>query len=88
MIIYLFSDNELKVHNGEIWLKVGGDHGGNPGSFKFWLSPLFTTTPNSDRSTICCMLYHGKETRRNLELTIGSLLSRSINFLQETGHWR
>ncbi len=86
--VYFFSTNAIRYHNDEIWLKVGGDHGGNPSSFKFWVAPLATSTPNSDKSTLCTCIFHGYETRVNLEKTVGDLHAQSINFMQETGHWR
>ena len=70
------------LHNNEVWLKVGGDYGGD--TFKFWITPLVYDKP--DQVTVCTMLFAAQETRVNLAAAIPKI-SPALHRLQEA-KWR
>ena len=59
----------LDFHNGnipdvQIWVKIGGDHGGN--SFKLCLQIANVKSPNSRDNTFIITMFNGKDTAENL----------------------
>ena len=53
------------IPNDEIWIKVGGDHGGD--SFKISVQVLNTSSPNSKDNTIVVECFKAKDTYSNLK---------------------
>ncbi|XP_035680009.1 uncharacterized protein LOC118418271 [Branchiostoma floridae] len=58
-----------KIPQDEIWVKVGGDHGG--GSFKLTFQLLNRDHPNSRQNTAVFSIFEAKDSRENLMLAIG-----------------
>ncbi|XP_078600313.1 uncharacterized protein LOC144875275 [Branchiostoma floridae x Branchiostoma japonicum] len=58
-----------KIPQDEIWVKVGGDHGG--GSFKLTFQLLNRDHPNSRQNTVVFSIFEAKDSRENLMLAIG-----------------
>ena len=56
--------HESTIPSDEIWVKIGGDHGG--GSFKLTLQIINTSTPNSKLKTCLLMMYNCKDRPENL----------------------
>ncbi|XP_066300278.1 uncharacterized protein [Branchiostoma lanceolatum] len=68
----------------EVWVKVGGDHGG--GSFKFLFEVLNKARPNAiDNSVVVCV-FEAKDSRENLQLAL-SRFSKEIQEIQQE-MWR
>ena len=65
-------------------MKFGGDHGKD--SFKFWFAPLCVDKPNSEKSTVCVLVFRAKESRHNLEVSVGNMANAISNLQQIT--WR
>ncbi len=66
----------LTWHDGtipfnEIWIKVGGDHGG--GSFKFSFHICNLPKPNAQANTVCCLVLEAKDSRQNLETALAAI---------------
>ncbi|XP_066263806.1 uncharacterized protein [Branchiostoma lanceolatum] len=83
------TSNSLTWHGGkiprdEIWIKVGGDHGG--GSFKFTFQVLNKESPNSKKKTTVICVFNAKDNRENLQLAI-SRYAQEIKVLQDS-KWR
>ena len=72
------------IPDDQIWVKVGGDHGG--GSFKFCVHVCNLPKPNSPANTICALVFEGKDYRENLEKVLEDL-AKQLQALQET-KWR
>lgn len=53
------------INENEIWLKLGGDHGG--GSFKLTLQILNQKHPNSKKNTVVLCAFEGKDNHPNLK---------------------
>ncbi|KAI8495260.1 hypothetical protein Bbelb_272460 [Branchiostoma belcheri] len=53
----------------EIWLKIGGDHGG--GSFKMAYQLLHKTHPNTAANTTVFAIFEAKDSRDNLKTALG-----------------
>ena len=67
-----------KFPNGEIWIKIGGDHGGD--LMKFILQICNVNAPNSKQHTIVIGVYDGKDSHINLVMsTMTSVFSDSIH---------
>ena len=56
---HLLSWHDGGIPQNEIWLKLGGDHGG--GSFKFCLQVLNVKHPNSKTSTFLVRMFEAKD---------------------------
>jgi len=71
----MLSDNgKLTWHDGaippnEMWLKLGGDHGG--GNFKLSVQVANVSSPNATSNTIPVMIFKEKDTAANLETALG-----------------
>ncbi|XP_078701358.1 uncharacterized protein LOC144927657 [Branchiostoma floridae x Branchiostoma belcheri] len=66
--------NTLVWHNNtipekELWVKVGGDHGG--GSFKMAFQLMNKVSPNSKKNTNVFCIFNAKDSRENLTLATG-----------------
>ncbi|XP_066286471.1 uncharacterized protein [Branchiostoma lanceolatum] len=61
--------HDKTIPEGEIWIKVGGDHGG--GTFKMAFQILNKTSPNSQTNTTVFCIFDAKDTRENLTLATG-----------------
>ncbi|XP_065188622.1 uncharacterized protein LOC135819357 [Sycon ciliatum] len=84
----LKESDRLSWHSGaipasEIWLKVGGDHGG--GSFKLSMQIANTDNPNATRNTIPVHIFNEKDSAANLETALGQYRPQ-LEQLQLT-HW-
>eukprot|EP00057_Strongylocentrotus_purpuratus_P005186 XP_003730386.1 PREDICTED: uncharacterized protein LOC100891379 isoform X1 [Strongylocentrotus purpuratus] len=78
---------ELTFHDGmleEIWVKIGGDKGGD--TFKLMLQIANLSHPNSLRATNIIGLFPGKDTPFNLDVTLSTLVEQ-IDVLQKA-KWR
>ncbi|XP_078699179.1 uncharacterized protein LOC144926373 [Branchiostoma floridae x Branchiostoma belcheri] len=78
--------NSLTWHNNtiperEVWIKVGGDHGG--GSFKMTFQVLNKDRPNSRSNTNVFCVFNAKDTRENLHLAT-SRYAAELKTLQES----
>ena len=78
----------IKPHHAipadEVWVKVGGDHGG--GSFKMSFQVTSVDNPNSERNTVVFCLYEANDSHPNVK----SVLARykeQIKLLQ-IKRWR
>ena len=70
----LHESQRLTWHDGvipenEIWIKIGGDHGG--GNFKFSMQVANTASPNATSNTIPVCIFQEKDTAANLETALG-----------------
>ena len=63
----LFHTRDLTLPSDEVWIKLGGDHGGD--IFKVTLQVLNTSSPNSKDNTIVIMALQGKDTVENVKKT-------------------
>ena len=83
-----YSCGKLGQHHAipekEIWIKLGGDHGG--GSFKFVFQVANVSNPNSLHNTIPVCVFEGPDNVSNLETAIGIYREHVVK-LQETV-WR
>ena len=52
------------IPQDEIWLKVGGDHGG--GSFKLAFHICNLAKPNAPCNTLCSLVFEARDSRENL----------------------
>ena len=68
------------IPSDEIWVKVGGDHGGD--SFKVCLQILNLRAPNAKENTIVVMCFKGRDYHNNLVKALGPL-HEQINKIQE-----
>ena len=73
-----------QVPENEIWIKVGGDHGGD--SFKLSFQIVNVSKPNSKTNTVMFFLGKFKDSRHNLGETF-KLFKTELEELQCT-HWR
>ncbi|CAH1275363.1 uncharacterized protein [Branchiostoma lanceolatum] len=69
-----------KIPEKEIWVKVGGDHGG--GSFKMAFQILNKERPNSKSNTTVFCIFNAKDSRENLNLAT-SRFATEIKDLQQ-----
>ena len=60
--------HEGVLPNDEVWVKIGGDHGG--GSFKFSLQIANTTQPNALHNTIPFLVFAAPDSSENLATTL------------------
>lgn len=70
LVIWLSSNNFLlhpDMFDGEIHVKIGGDHGG--GSFKWVYQICNVAHSNSNENTVVFNLFEAKDHRSNLKLT-------------------
>ena len=70
------------IPESEIWLKIGGDHGG--GSFKFSMQIANTAQPNSLTNTIPVCIFNAKDSPANLETALG-VYREQLEQLQQSG---
>ena len=78
----LASTNKLTdFHNDEVWIKVGGDHGG--GSFKFCLQLLNTQSPNSKENTLVIGCFEGKDYYDNMKIFL-NIFKEPLEELKQT----
>ncbi|XP_035686133.1 uncharacterized protein LOC118422598 [Branchiostoma floridae] len=80
---------KLTWHGGnipedEIWVKIGGDHGGP--SFKMAFQPLNVLHPNSKTNTSVFCLFESKDNRENITTALGRFKD-DVKTLQEE-MWR
>eukprot|EP00117_Sycon_ciliatum_P027581 scpid72119/ scgid22373/ len=75
---------EHSIPNGEVWLKLGGDHGG--GTFKFVMQVANVQHPNSLFNTIPICIFDAQDTPANLEIALAPY-RKEINELQTTARW-
>eukprot|EP00117_Sycon_ciliatum_P044781 scpid36929/ scgid32253/ len=85
----LQDSSRLTWHGGaipesEIWIKIGGDHGG--GSFKLSFQIVNTEHPNSLTNIIPFCIFNGKDTPANLETALGQYRPQ-LQQLQQTS-WK
>ena len=85
----LAESDRLTWHNGvipqsEIWIKLGGDHGG--GNFKFSFQVANVSSPNATNNTVPVCIFNEKDTPANLETALGQYRSQ-IEELQNAS-WR
>ena len=73
------------IPNREIWLKLGGDHGG--GSFKFVMQIANVATPNSLSNTIPLCVFEGQDTQANLDIALGMYCSE-VETLRNSAKWK
>lgn len=78
-------NNCLCWHNGripanEIWLKVGGDKGGN--SFKMSFQVVNTQAPNSPSNTCVFSIFEASDSVTNLKV-VGDRFGDEIGHLEE-----
>lgn len=66
--------------NGEIHVKIGGDHGGR--SFKAAYQVCNTACPNSKDNTVIFSIFEAKDYRSNLRTGLG-LFKDQIDILQD-----
>ena len=83
------SCGKLTWHDGaipsnEIWIKLGGDHGG--GSFKFVMEVANAEHPNSVHNTVPVCVFDCQDTASNLHMALG-LYAEQVKELVET-QWR
>ena len=60
----LLDFHDGKIPEDQIWLKIGGDHGGD--SFKLCLQIVNVKSPNSRHNTFMVTMFNGKDTAENL----------------------
>ena len=70
--------------NGEIHIKIGGDHGGK--SFKACFQVCNVEKPNSKDNTVVFSLFEAKDYRQNLKNGLG-IFKKQIDELQKM-QWR
>ena len=70
------------IPESEIWLKIGGDHGG--GSFKFSMQIVNTAQPNPLTNTIPVCIFNAKDSPANLETAL-SVYREQLEQLQQSG---
>ena len=73
-----------QIDKNEIWIKIGGDHGGN--SMKISLQILNLKEPNSRDHTWCIGIFEAKDYHENLR-RIFLHMEKKINDLS-TSTWR
>lgn len=83
--------DQLTWHDGvipesEIWLKLGGDHGG--GSFKFVLQVVNTKKPNSISNTIPICVFDNVDSPANLEVALGRYRDQILSLNSGTSTWQ
>ncbi len=60
----LLDFHDGKIPEDQIWVKIGGDHGGD--SFKLCLQIVNVKSPNSRHNTFMVTMFNGKDTAENL----------------------
>ena len=60
----LLDFHNWNIPDDQIWVKIGGDHGGN--SFKLCLQIANVKSPNSKDKTFMITMFNGKDTAENL----------------------
>jgi len=70
------------IPESEIWIKLGGDHGG--GSFKLSFQVANTAHPNAVSNTIPVIIFNAKDTPANLETALGQYRSQLEEIQQST----
>lgn len=78
------NDNGDGIPEDEIWIKVGGDHGG--GSFKLALHVCNLKKPNAPCNTICCLVFEAMDRRDNLE-TVLEVITEQLKIMKSRT-WR
>ena len=73
-----------RIPAGEIWLKVGGDKGGN--SFKMSFQVVNTQAPNSPRNTCISSIFEASDSVTNLKV-VGDRFGDEVANLDELT-WR
>ena len=73
-----------QIPENQIWIKVGGDHGG--GSFKLAFHVCNVRKPNAPCNTICCLVFEAKDNRLNLE-TLTPVITEQLQTLKQQT-WR
>ena len=68
----------------QIWLKLGGDHGG--GSFKFVMQIANVPNPNSLSNTVPVCVFEGQDSPGNLEIALG-MFRAEVEALQTETVW-
>ena len=86
---YIFSTNRLTWHediipSDEIWVKLGGDKGGDTMKVSFQI--VNVPTPNSAKNTMVFSLFGAMDTRTNLHIALDRY-SDEVKTLQVTT-WR
>ena len=69
----LFHTRDLTLPSDEVWIKLGGDHGGD--IFKVTLQVLNKSSPNSKDNTIVIMALQGKDTVENVQMSFEKIES-------------
>lgn len=87
--MYNYSTNRLTWHEGiipedEIWIKLGGDKGGD--TMKVSFQVVNVPTPNSVKNTVVFSIFVGLDTRTNLHIALDRYREQ-VQTLQET-EWR
>ena len=77
----LLTWHEGATPDDQIWVKIGGDHGG--GMFKFCLQIANVTHPNSITRTIPIIVFSEKDSPANLETAMGRYRQQVTNLLTE-----
>ena len=72
------------IPDNEIWLKVGGDKGGN--SFKMCFQIVNVNKPNSLENTVVFACYEGTDSLVNLQRTMLAMMEQIA--LLSTKKWR
>eukprot|EP00117_Sycon_ciliatum_P007256 scpid43741/ scgid10443/ len=73
------------IPDQEIWLKLGGDHGG--GSFKFVMQIANVATPNSLSNTIPLCVFEAQDTPAYLEIAL-RMYRPDVESLRSTTKWK
>ena len=81
--------DRLTWHNGvipsdELWVKIGGDKGGN--TFKFCFQLLNVVTPNSVENTCVVAIYSGQDSFVNLKICLERYAQQLADI--EAAGWR
>ncbi|XP_065192129.1 uncharacterized protein LOC135823213 [Sycon ciliatum] len=88
--LQLYKDRGLLTwHDGaipesEVWIKLGGDHGGD--SFKFSMQVANLQHPNSPDNTVPLCVFHAKDTPANLETALGMYRDEVLHLISH-GKW-
>ena len=77
----LLTWHEGAIPDDQIWVKIGGDHGG--GMFKSCLQIANVAHPNSITRTIPIIVFSEKDSPANLETAIGRYRQQVTNLLTE-----
>ncbi|XP_067667443.1 uncharacterized protein [Haliotis asinina] len=72
------------IPEDEIWLKIGGDHGG--GSLKLSLQIANLSRPNSKHNTVIFNIFEAKDTRKNLEIALSPYCEQFKQLNGQTWH--